>query len=116
VIIAVPLVDLDAYCTHSTATDSNTRERLPYEGDALITGHSRLSLQREFAWPRHSFRHNIENPTNPTEWRQTAALLALLDYEHTGSLELFEQFAEVCCTSKFTYVRPQISNALAFRY
>lgn len=76
------------------ATDSNTRERLPYEGDSLIAGHSRLSLQREFAWPQHSFLHNAWNPTSCTEWRQTLALLARLDYDYTGSLELLEAFAE----------------------
>eukprot|EP00966_Prymnesium_polylepis_P149946 3463833-Prymnesium_polylepis.1 len=35
-----------------TATDSNTRERLPYEADGYITGLSRLALQAEYAWPR----------------------------------------------------------------
>ena len=85
-----------------TATDSNTRERLPYEGDSFITGHSRLSLQREYQWPRHSWRHNILNPTSPTEWRQTTPLLAWLYYQYTGSLELLmpsvmEQQSQLPC-------------------
>ena len=85
-----------------TATDSNTRERLPYEGDSFITGHSRLSLQREYQWSRHSWRHNILNPTSPTEWRQTTPLLAWLYYQHTGSLELLmpgamEQQSQLPC-------------------
>ena len=46
-----------------TTTDSNTRERLPYEADGFITGMSRINLQREFGWPTHSWTHNIFNPT-----------------------------------------------------
>jgi hypothetical protein len=75
-----------------TATDSNTRERLPYEADGYITGQSRLALQAEFAWPRHSWRHNILNPTWPTEWRQTTPLMALADFMATGEMQLFASF------------------------
>ena len=75
-----------------TATDSNTRERLPYEADGYITGLSRLALQAEYAWPRHSWRHNLLNPTWPTEWRQTAPLMAHADFLATGELDLFEAF------------------------
>lgn len=75
-----------------TATDSNTRERLPYEADGYITGLSRLALQREFAWIQHSWRHNIENPTWPTEWRQTAALFAEAYWKATGELGLVDDF------------------------
>lgn len=76
------------------ATDSNTRERLPYEADGYITGLSRLALQREFSWPRHSWHHNINNPTWPTEWRQTITFFAHTDYLHSGSTAMFEQFRE----------------------
>ena len=59
-----------------TATDSNTRERLPYEADNYITGLSRLALQREFEWtrPRGAM---CWNPTWPTEWRQTVSFAKL---------------------------------------
>jgi len=77
-----------------TATDSNTRERLPYEADNYITTLSRLSLQREFAWNRHSWRHNAYNPTWPTEWRQTLTLFGELDYDTTGSLGLLHEFGD----------------------
>ena len=78
-----------------TTTDSNTRERLPYEADGLITGMSRLSLQREYEWTRHSWTENIWNPTWPTEWRQTIGLFAQKDYHHTGSLQLFQSFSKI---------------------
>ena len=76
-----------------TTTDSNTRERLPYEADGLITGDSRIALQREFAWPKHSWRHNTWNPTWPTEWRQSVALFAQQEYMLTGDLDLVNSFA-----------------------
>ena len=82
------------YTSLDTATDSNTRERLPYEADGYITGLSRLALQAEVAWPRHSWRHNLLNPTWPTEWRQTTPLMALADYLATGELALFDEFEE----------------------
>ena len=98
-----------------TATDSNTRERLPYEADGehkptqtlascrqscaralawtgYITGLSRLALQADVEWPRHSSRHNIINPTWPTEWRQTVSLLAYTDWSHGGSTSLYDVF------------------------
>ena len=40
-----------------TTTDSNTRERLPYEADGAITGSSRYVFQNEYQWQRHSSIH-----------------------------------------------------------
>ena len=37
-----------------TYTDSNTRERRPYEADGIIAATGRLMIQRDFMWPRHS--------------------------------------------------------------
>ena len=37
-----------------TYTDSNTRERRPYEADGIIAATARLLLQRDYLWPRHS--------------------------------------------------------------
>jgi len=77
-----------------TTTDSNTRERLPYEADGYITGISRLALQREYTWHIHSWIHNTYNPTWPTEWRQTISLFAEEDYMQTGGLEMLQAFGE----------------------
>ena len=72
-----------------TTTDSNTRERLPYEADGLITGASRAALQRNaMSWNHHSFKNNFENPTWPTEWRQILPLAAQADYIATGDPSL----------------------------
>jgi len=73
-----------------TTTDSNTRERLPYEADGFITGSSRYVFQREFAWQRHSTINNLLNPTWPTEWRQTIPLLGHADYMMTGETGVAE--------------------------
>jgi hypothetical protein len=77
-----------------TSTDSNTRERLPYEADGLITGMSRLSLQKEFDWLTHSWTHNIWNPTWPTEWRQTLVHFAHIEYMYMNELTLIDRFAQ----------------------
>ena len=42
----------------------------------------------------HSWKHNILNPTWPTEWRQTTPLMAIADYLATGELDLYAQFAQ----------------------
>ncbi|CAK0810812.1 unnamed protein product [Prorocentrum cordatum] len=77
-----------------TTTDSNTRERLPYEADGYITGSSRYVFQREFAWQRHSTQHNLMNPTWPTEWRQTIPLLAHDDFMKTGEVVIAQDHWE----------------------
>eukprot|EP00928_Gymnodinium_smaydae_P080703 TRINITY_DN64352_c0_g1_i1.p1 TRINITY_DN64352_c0_g1~~TRINITY_DN64352_c0_g1_i1.p1 ORF type:complete len:928 (+),score=60.54 TRINITY_DN64352_c0_g1_i1:39-2822(+) len=82
-----------------TTTDSNTRERLPYEADGYITGASRYVLQREFAWQRHSTQHNLLNPTWPTEWRQTIPLLIHADYMTTGDAALANAYWDLISTS-----------------
>jgi len=75
-----------------TTTDSNTRERLPYEADGYITGNSRYLLQRETNWQLHSARHNFLNPTWPTEWRQFMPLIAYEHFMQTGDTQLPKNF------------------------
>jgi hypothetical protein len=70
-----------------TTTDSNTRERRPYEADGYITGSAWSVYQREYMWNRHSTLFNFQQPTWPTEWRQTLPLLALADYMATGDIK-----------------------------
>jgi alpha-L-rhamnosidase len=71
-----------------TYTDSNTRERRPYECDGLITASSRLLLQGDVSWVRHSHSYVFYKPTWPVEWQQMGAILALQDYWATGSTDL----------------------------
>lgn len=77
-----------------TSTDSNTRERLPYEADGLITGMSRLALQREFSWLVHSWAHNTKNPTWPTEWRQCLGLVAGIERMYAAQTSLYDEHSD----------------------
>ena len=53
-----------------TYTDSNTRERRPYEADGLVEATAHLWLQRDVMWARHSHAYVIQYPTWPVEWVQ----------------------------------------------
>ena len=75
-----------------TFTDSNTRERLPYEADGYITARSRWVLQEEYEWPKHSIKHVLHNPTWPTEWKQFTILLAHEHYMMTGDNSIVEEY------------------------
>ena len=75
-----------------TYTDSNTRERRPYEADGLIAATSRAWLQSDPLWARHSHAFVLQNPTWPIEWRQMTADLAWADYMATGSADFAEAF------------------------
>jgi len=43
-----------------TYTDSNTRERRPYEADGLVEATAHLWLQRDVMWVRHSHAYVIQ--------------------------------------------------------
>jgi len=75
-----------------TYTDSNTRERRPYEADGLIAATARGWLQSDVLWARHSHTFVMQNPTWPIEWRQMTAWLAHADYMATGSADLTAAF------------------------
>jgi hypothetical protein len=58
-----------------TYSDSNTRERQPYEADGIVAASARYLLQRDFLWARHSHAWVINDPTWPVEWRQLSPFL-----------------------------------------
>ena len=59
-----------------TFTDSNTRERKPYEADGIVASTAHLWLQRDPMWSRHSISYVIQFPT----WPVRNALLLLLHH------------------------------------
>ena len=73
-----------------TMTDSNTRERRPYEADAFITGWTRFVMSNGSEWQQHTYAHMFRNPTWPTEWRQFTPLLALQYYMESKDTSLVE--------------------------
>ena len=58
-----------------TLTDSNARERRPYECDGFIGGSNRALIQGDQMLNRHSFGWVLEVPTWPVEWQQMTPLL-----------------------------------------
>jgi alpha-L-rhamnosidase len=64
--------------------DTPTREREPYEGDALINQLSEYSVQRSYALSRYSTSYLIRRPTWPCEYRLQTPIMAWRDYMMTG--------------------------------
>ena len=75
-----------------TYTDSNTRERRPYEADGIIAASGRLLVQRDILWGRHSHAWVINDPTWPVEWKQITPFLLWQDYMATGTNDLAVAF------------------------
>jgi hypothetical protein len=59
--------DTIKYTSLDTFTDSNVRERTPYEADGYITARSYWALTSERAWVRHGTQYLLHHPTWPTE-------------------------------------------------
>ncbi|MFD4577378.1 family 78 glycoside hydrolase catalytic domain [Streptomyces sp. NPDC058417] len=64
--------------------DTPTRERGPYEGDALVNQLSEYAVQRSCALARWSDDYLVRHGTWPTEYRLMCALSAWEDYLATG--------------------------------
>lgn len=64
--------------------DTPTRERGPYEGDALINQLSEYGVQRSYALARWSNDYLVRKGTWPTEYRLMCAMSAWEDYLATG--------------------------------
>ena len=60
------------------------RERIPYEGDALLNQLSHYSVDREYTLARFSWEYMIFHPTWPTEWNLQIVQMAWYDYLYTG--------------------------------
>jgi len=79
----------------STYSDSNTRERRPYEADGIIAASARLLVQRDYLWARHSHAWVLQFPTWPVEWKQLSPFLGWQDYLATGRADLALAFLPV---------------------
>lgn len=97
-----------------TTTDSNTREKLPYEADGYITGGTRHAVQRDSTWQRHSSKHNIRNPTWPTEWRQIMSLMAYDDYMQSGSLAVATDLYDTILENTMIHCLNSTTNLIDF--
>ncbi|MFY1669786.1 family 78 glycoside hydrolase catalytic domain [Plantactinospora sp. WMMB334] len=64
--------------------DTPTRERGPYEGDAIVNQLSEYATQRSYALARYSTSYLARRPTWPAEYRLQTVLTAWQDYLATG--------------------------------
>ncbi len=91
--------ELCKYSIKSTSLDvyqdCPTRERGPYEGDALINQLSHYATDREYAIARYSAEYLYYIPTWPTEYKQQSVLMAWEDYLATGNADSLERHYEV---------------------
>ncbi len=59
------------------------RERIPYEGDALLNQLSHYCTDREYSMARHTQEYLLYHPTWPTEWILQSVQMAWYDYLYT---------------------------------
>ncbi|WP_433472735.1 family 78 glycoside hydrolase catalytic domain [Spirillospora sp. CA-142024] len=82
--------------------DTPTRERGPYEGDALINQASEYGVQRSFALARASDVFLARNHTWPTEYRLMNVMSAWQDYLHTGDPDQLAADYDILATKNLT--------------
>jgi alpha-L-rhamnosidase len=70
------------------------RERIPYEGDALINQLGHYSVDKEYSLARRTNEYFMHNPTWPTEWILHTVILFYYDYLYTGNVEPLERHYE----------------------
>lgn len=84
------IYDLCQYTIKATTldlyTDSNTRERGAYEGDALINALAHYPVQPEYSIQRFTFDYLLNRPTWPSDWRLCMPLILWEDYQQTADL------------------------------
>jgi alpha-L-rhamnosidase len=83
--------DFARYSIKATAVDvyqdTPTRERDPYEGDALINPRSQYAVQRSYGHARYSNSRLCRRPTWPAEYHLMSVLSAWQDYLATGDTD-----------------------------
>lgn len=67
------------------------RERIPYEGDAVINQLSHYATDAEFSMAKRSLNYLIFHATWPTEWSLQNPLIAWNDYLYSGDSRVVEK-------------------------
>jgi hypothetical protein len=73
-------------------TDSQARERGPYEGDAIINMASSNTFSANYSLGRHSHEYLINNQTWPQEYKLFSVEMALMDYLYTGDRASIDKY------------------------
>lgn len=71
--------------------DSQSRERLAYEGDLMVNALSSFAVSRNYALNRHSAEYLLYNQTWPTEYKQINIMGLWEDYMYTGNFDALER-------------------------
>ncbi|MEI3229377.1 MAG: family 78 glycoside hydrolase catalytic domain [Lachnospiraceae bacterium] len=90
------LYDLSKYSIKATDqdvyTDSQARERAPYEGDLLVNSNTSYSVIDQYALARHSNEWLIDNPTWPNDYSLFSVEMAYWDYIYTGNTDSISEY------------------------
>lgn len=70
------------------------RERIAYEGDAVINQLSHYAVAQDYSMARYTHEFLLHQPTWPTEWIIQSVLIAWKDYMYTGNSLSLEHFYE----------------------
>jgi hypothetical protein len=73
-------------------TDSQARERGPYEGDAIINMAASNAFSANYALGRHSHEYLIDNQTWPQEYKLFSVEMAWMDYLYTGNRASIDKY------------------------
>ena len=89
-------------CKHSVMATSfaglyvdGDRERIPYEGDAVINQLSHYATDREYTLARRTHEYLLTHATWPAEWVLQSVTMAWNDYMYTADKRSLEHFYEI---------------------
>lgn len=68
------------------------RERIPYEGDALINQLSHYAVDDEYSLSKRTNEYLMSHPTWPSEWILHTVILFYYDYLYTGDKTLLVKY------------------------
>jgi hypothetical protein len=78
------------------------RERIPYEGDALINQLSHYAVDNEYSLAQRTNEYFITHPTWPTEWILHTVILFYYDYLYSGDIRLLRMYYDKLKTRTLT--------------
>lgn len=73
-------------------TDSQARERAPYEGDLLVNSSTSYAVSGNYSLARHSNEWLIDNQTWPNDYRIFSVEMSYLDYLYTGNIDSISEY------------------------
>lgn len=82
--------------------DTPTRERGPYEGDAIVNQLTEYSTQRSFSLARYTIEFLTKRPTWPTEYRLLIPILAWRDFLATGDASMLSRVYQDLVNAQLT--------------